>query len=568
MSAAVRGGIDQPLASTPFVVVDLETTGGSAERDAITEIGAVKVCGGEVLGEFASFVDPGRPIPAEIVALTGITEAMVSAAPRIGEVLASFVEFARGCVLVAHNSRFDLGFLTTAARRANIDFPFPASLCTVALARRTLTRDEAPSVRLSALAALFDASTTPTHRALDDARATVDVLHGLFGRIGNRGVGTFAEVLDALPRATPAQRTKRRLAEAIPRAPGVYLFRGPGGEVLYVGTAVDLRRRVQSYFSGDARPRIAEMVTLATRVDHVVCAHDLEAGVRELRLLAAHNPAYNRRSTQPRRGWWVCLTEERFPRFVVRREPRPEPPGTVDGPMSIGPIARRATAQTVAEALTRSTGLRSCRTRLGRRDDFHWCAPANAVGGCTAATPHPESVSDYLPRVRAALDTAHGRTDAALCALADTVTAAAVAEQFETAARRRDQLADTVAALGRSQRLFALCAIEHLVVARPSADGGWRFAVVRHGRLAGAGTSGRGTPPMPVVDAVVATAETVIPADDPLRGAPAEEAALVYRWVTAADARIVNTVAGFALPRRSACAWDRWATAARSARSA
>ncbi|GAB11839.1 DNA polymerase III epsilon subunit [Gordonia araii NBRC 100433] len=568
MAATVRGGIEQSLATTPFVVLDLETTGGSAERDAITEIGAVKVCGGEVVGEFATLVDPDRAIPDEIVALTGITETMVSTAPRIGEVLASFLEFARGCVLVAHNSRFDLGFLSAAARRLGLDWHFPATLCTVALARRVLTREEAPSVRLADLAILFRASTTPTHRALDDARATVDVLHGLLERIGNRGVGTFAELLDFLPRATPAQRAKRGLARDLPRAPGVYLFRGPSDEVLYVGTAVDLRRRVRSYFAGDSRPRIAEMVALATRVDHVVCAHDLEAGVRELRLLAAHNPAYNRRSTQPRRGWWVCLTEERFPRFVVRRHPRPEPADVTATPTSIGPIPRRATAQLVSEALTRAAGLRSCTTRLGGRADYHWCAPRAAVGDCAAATERPESVSAYLPRVQTALDVLSGRSDAALRELCDAVTSAAASEHFETAARRRDQLAETVSALERTQRLRALCAIEQIVVARPDSAEGWRFSVVRHGRLAGAGTAVRGTPPMPVVDAVVAAAQTIVPDDDPLRGAPAEEASLVYRWVTAPDSRIVDTTGGFALPRHSACGWERWRATARSARHA
>ncbi|GED98611.1 hypothetical protein nbrc107697_26500 [Gordonia crocea] len=565
MAACVVGGVEQSLAGTTFVVVDLETTGGSADRDAITEIGAVKVRGGEVVAEFATLVDPERPIPAEIVGLTGISASMVAGAPPIGEVLLSFMEFARGSVLVAHNSRFDLGFLSASARRCGIDFHFPATLCTVALARRVLSRDEAPSVRLSALADLFATTTTPTHRALDDARATVDVLHGLLERIGNRGVTTFAELLAYLPRATPAQRAKAGLAAGVPRAPGVYLFRGPAQEVLYIGTAVDLRRRVQSYFSGDSRPRIAEMVALATRVDHVVCAHDLEAGVRELRLLAAHNPAYNRRSTQPRRGWWVCLTDERFPRFTVRREPPAEPVGLGE-PMSIGPIPRRATAATVAEALTRATGLRSCTTRLGARADYHWCPPRNGVGDCAAATPTPEPVADYLSRVRNALELAAGRSDEALRTMAVAVRSAAAAEHFETAARRRDQLADTISAISATHRLRALCAVGQLVVARPATDGGWRFAVVRHGRLAGAGTSRPGAPPMPVVDAVLAGAQTVRPTDGPLRGAAPEEAALVYRWATAADARIVDTTDGFALPRHSACGWTGWAATARSAR--
>ena len=166
------------------MVVDLETTGGSRDNDAITEIGAVKVRGGEVLGEFATLVDPGRAIPPQIVALTGITSAMVYDAPKIDAVLPAFLEFARGAVLVAHNAGFDIGFLRAAAERNHIAWPKPPVLCTVRLARRVLTRDEAPSVRLSALAQLFGATTTPDHRALHDARATVDVLHGLIGRLG------------------------------------------------------------------------------------------------------------------------------------------------------------------------------------------------------------------------------------------------------------------------------------------------------------------------------------------------------------------------------------------------
>ena len=147
--------LDTPLHETTFVVVDLETTGGSADTEAITEIGAVKVRGGEVVGEFATLVDPGRSIPPYIVELTGITTAMLIGAPRIERVLPGFLEFARGSVLVAHNARFDMGFLQAAASRLDIAWPRFRVLCTVKLARRVLTRDEAPSVKLSALASLF-----------------------------------------------------------------------------------------------------------------------------------------------------------------------------------------------------------------------------------------------------------------------------------------------------------------------------------------------------------------------------------------------------------------------------
>ena len=173
------------------------------------------------------------------------------------------------------------------------------------------------------MARLFRAACEPTHRALDDARATVDVLHALIERVGNHGVHTYTDLRSYLPNVTPAQRRKRVLAGDLPHRPGVYLFRGPSEEVLYIGTAVDLRRRVAQYFNGaDPRGRMKEMVALAQRVDHVECAHALEAGVRELRLLAAHAPPYNRRSRFPQRWWWVTLTDEAFPRLSVVRAPR------------------------------------------------------------------------------------------------------------------------------------------------------------------------------------------------------------------------------------------------------
>ena len=110
-------------------------------------------------------------------------------------------------------------------------------------------------MRLAALARLFAVATEPTHRALDDARATVDVLHALIERVGNQGVHTYADLRAYLPDVTPAQRRKRVLADGLPRRPGVYLFRGPSGEVLYVGTAVDLRRRVEPVLQRHRPPR-------------------------------------------------------------------------------------------------------------------------------------------------------------------------------------------------------------------------------------------------------------------------------------------------------------------------
>ena len=553
------------LRDTTFVVVDLETTGGRARTaadgsyDAITEIGAVKVRGGEVLGEFGTLVDPQRSIPPTIVELTGITTAMVRNAPTIAAVLPMFLEFARGSVLVAHNAGFDIGFLRAAAQRCGIGWPSPPVLCTVRLARRVLSREEAPSVQLATLARLLGAATQPTHRALDDARATVDVLHALIERVGNRGVLTYDDLRSYLPGVSPEQRGKRGLARDLPHRPGVYLFRGPGAEVLYVGTATDLRRRVGQYFTGaDRRARITELVALATAIDHIECAHPLEAGVRELRLLAAHSPPYNRRSKFPRRWWWIVLTDEAFPRLSVVREPRCE--------QAVGPFRSRACAADIAGLLARFTGLRTCSTRIGRQGEHGPACPPREISPCPAA--RGLSMAQYADAPRQAANLIDGVDNCAFAAAVARVTELAEQTRYESAARLRDQTAAAVEALWRSQRLRTLASVTELVAAAPDRRGGWDLAVVRRGQLAAAGCARRGVPPMPVIEALTGGAQIVLAEPAPLGGALVEETALIARWLAQPGVRLVRVTDEFASPRQSVGPWLGWAAAARSARLA
>lgn len=197
------GPTELPLDTTTFVIVDLETCGEDPTRDAITEIGAVRYRAGVIVDEMSIMVDPHQPIPPEIVKLTGITQDMVTGAPAISDALPAFLEFAHGAVLVAHNAEFDLGFLTAAATAHHISWPTVTSICTVRLARKLFSRDEAPTVALHALAELLGVTNLPTHRALDDARATAEVLHELLTRARAHGITTpgqlhtFAQLADA-----------------------------------------------------------------------------------------------------------------------------------------------------------------------------------------------------------------------------------------------------------------------------------------------------------------------------------------------------------------------------------
>ena len=559
------GPTDLRLRDTTFVVVDLETTGGRSKAgpdgsfDGITEIGAVKVRGGEVLGEFATLVDPQRGIPPQIVQLTGITTAMVRDAPTIAAVLPMFLEFAHGTVLVAHNAGFDISFLKAAAARCGIAWPRPPVLCTVRLARRVLSREEAPSVRLATLARLVGAATQPPPPPQDDPRATVDVLHALIERVGNQGVSTYGELQSYLPGVSNAQRSKRTLAQGLPHRPGVYLFRGPGAEVLYVGTSGDLRRRVGQYFTGaDPRGRMKEMVALATAVDHVECAHALEAGVRELRLLAAHAPPYNRRSRFPHRWWWVVLTDEAFPRLSVVREPRQD--------RAVGPFRSRADAAATAGLMARFTGVRTCTGRIGVRGTHGPGCPPREVSPCPAE--RGLNAAQYAAAPGRAAELIDGRDDTALAAAVQQVGDLAARTRYESAARLRDLTAAAVEVLWRGQRLRALADVDELVAAGPDGQGGWQLTVVRHGRLAAAGRAHRGVPPMPVVEALLSAAQVVLPQPAPLGGALVEETSLIARWLSQPGVRIVCATTGFASPQRSAGRWLEWAAAARSARYA
>ncbi|MDR7303091.1 DEDD exonuclease domain-containing protein [Haloactinomyces albus] len=539
-----------PLHEVTFVVVDLETTGGRSGQDAVTEIGAVKVRGGEVLGEFSTLVAPGQPIPSAVVSITGITDAMVAEAPTLESVLPAFLEFSRGSVLVAHNATFDLGFLRAGCAQLGLVWPKPTSVCTVQLARRVLSREETPNHKLATLARVLRTRTEPVHRALDDARTTVDVLHSLLERVGPLGVHSLEELLGYLSDVSPQQRRKRHLADALPSAPGTYLFRGPNDEVLYVGTATDLRRRVRQYFTaGERRGRVKEMVALSDRVDHIECSHPLEAEVRELRLLGAHQPPYNRRSKFPQRAWWVILTDEAFPRLSIVRTPKPQ---------AIGPFRGRRAAVEAVEALQSVTSLRRCTERIPAKEQRGRPCAVYDLGHCGAPCAGYQSVDEYAPQVISVHDVMTGRGDALLEHLRAELDQLSAAQRFEDAATHRDRLANLVRSLDRGQRLAALAAIPELVAARPDGLGGWNFAVVRHGRLAAAGTAQRGTPPMPVVDALQASAETVVPGDGPLLGAPADEIHVVYRWLTAGDTRMVRCVTPWSEPAGAAGRWRTW----------
>ena len=535
--------LGRSLRDVTFCVVDLETTGGSAQGGSmITEIGAVKVRGGEVLGEFQTLVNPHQAIPAFIAVLTGITDSMVATAPPIERVLPQFLEFAQGCVLVAHNAPFDVGFLKHFAAEQGRPWPKFEVLDTAKLARRVITRDDAPNCKLGSLAQLFGASTTPNHRALSDARATVDVLHGLMARLGGLGVHTLEELQTFSSRVSQAQRKKRHLAEQLPHAPGVYLFRDDRQRVLYVGTSKDLRTRVRSYFTAsETRSRMGEMVGLAASVTGIECATPLEAEVRELRLIGEHKPRYNRRSRFPERVHWVKLTVEPWPRLSLVRQVLD------DGAEYVGPFSSKKVAERSVAALHETFPVRQCSGRMAKVPSMTPCA-LGEMGKCLSpcdGSVTPEAYDGVVHELRTALVQA---PDAVIGSLSHRMTALAAEERFEDAGSFRDRLAAFLRGAARTQRLRALTRCPEIVAARRDDDGRWAVHVVRHGRLAAAGVIPAGAHAGQWVQELQASAESVSPGPGPTPSATAEESEKILRWLESPGVRLVHVEGEWTCP--------------------
>jgi DNA polymerase III epsilon subunit family exonuclease len=296
MEIALQRSFDDlgtPLSQVTFVVLDVETTGGSPATSSLTEVAAARYRGGQMLGTYQTFVRPDERIPPFITALTGISDEMVVDAPRSGEMLPSFLEFVGGAVLVGHNIRFDLSFLDHALVSTGRERLANVTVDTLAMSRR-LVRDMVPNCKLGTLAATLRLPHQPSHRALTDVLATGDLLHALLERAGSFGILGLEELLD-LPRLVGhPQAAKLRLTTRLPHRPGVYWFTDAAANVLYVGKATDLQTRVRSYFSGDTRPKVGRLLRQLHAVHHRVCPGPLTAAVIEGRLIRAWSPPFNR----------------------------------------------------------------------------------------------------------------------------------------------------------------------------------------------------------------------------------------------------------------------------------
>ena len=376
---------DTLIEDAELVVFDLETTGLSARRDRLCEIGAVRVRGLEIADTFETLVNPGTVLPASIARLTGIRDADLRRAPRPEAAVRRFLAFAGDAPLAAHNARFDVSFLDGEVERLSGRRVAAPVLDTVWLARRLLQR-RSERFSLASLAHFFGTTTSPCHRALPDALATAEILVSLLGLAQERGARTLAEVFElAAPRARRLH-SKRALVAGAPRTPGVYLFRDRHDTVLYVGKARDLRARLRSYFSGNRqRPAVEAALGALERVEWREFGSELEAALDELRLIRELRPPANARGPRPDR---YCYLARRAERWAVVTEPGP-----------LGPLTSKHRARLALRALEGFEGTsRPRRSRpgaLGSAGLRETCASrtplASATGSKRWRTPLPGS---------------------------------------------------------------------------------------------------------------------------------------------------------------------------------
>src|SRR5206468_7597202 len=412
-TVSLAGGRTDPLLEdAAFVVFDLETTGLSAARDRICELGAVCVRGLELADSFQSLANPGVALPEPVARLTGLREQELRKAPSVSNVVRRFLAFAGDDLLVAHNARFDQRFLEQQLLSLHGRRLSEPALCTAALARRLL-EGRRRRVGLASLAEFFGVSTQPCHRALPDAEATAEVLVHLIGLAQELGARRLSELRSL---AAPRKRRvhgQRLLARGAPSRPGVYLFRDRHDQVLYVGRARDLRARLRSYFRSDRqRPSVEAALLALARIEWRVLGSELEAALEELRLIRELAPPANSRGRRREQGVYL---RRRGDDFVVSKQPGP-----------LGPLGSRRQAALAARAL----------------------------GSCTEVELEGLLQGGPLPRLRARLD----HLSKGL--------------RYEEAARLRDRIEALEKVVERLHRLDRLRALELCLIA-PAVEPGW-----------------------------------------------------------------------------------------------
>jgi len=522
---------DQTLATTEFLAVDVETNGRAGELCELTEVGAVLVGGGELHDRYESLVRVEQPLSRGIERFTGITQAMVDAAPEPAGVLEELVEMVRGRVLIAHNAGFDRRVLAQACERAGVEWPSPPVVCTVNLARKLspLSRQR----KLGALAESLGIEVEGAHRALVDAETCARVFCALFPRLCTHAatVGDALELIGVRRRAGQPPRVRVRVPREerpdlskLPDDPGVYVFRDERGRPLYVGKSVSVRSRARSHFCAPSG-----WTEQADVVDYRPTNSELGALVLENRLIKAWQPPGNK-ALKRTDGWLYlrCRFDIEYPVLELGDAPAP------GRAVNIGPVRGKGAAEELIGQLESLFLLRHCGRRLRRREHSSIYGQMGRCSSPCLGDLDPNAYRRKLDEALALFDASDDASTLLLGHIEERMQEAAAERRYERAEvlrRRRERLADLLSRLGGVLRATHACS--RLVLARhpakPRLDAFWLVA----GRV-------RDWGPLPPVDQLEERTAAVLDGAHPGSGAvPADEVdevRIVSSWLAANDA--------------------------------
>ncbi len=385
------------LFEQPCAIVDLETTGGHITRDRVTEVGVILV-DGEHVERFDFLVNPGQTIPAFIEQMTGISNDMVASAPPFADIAPALLEKLQGRLFIAHNVRFDYGFLKNEFKRVGLSFRSDV-LCTVKLSRRLYPQHYKHN--LDSIIARHGIVLAERHRALADAEAVYQFLRQSTASLGQSVVEDAARELMALPSVPPGLDPE--VVDNLPDVPGVYLFYDEKRLPLYVGKSVNLRTRVLSHFSGDHRQHKEMRISQEIRhVEWVETIGEFGALLLELQLIKQKKPLHNQRGRLEQELCTLQLAEGAdgflLPRIVYARDVDFARLDTIYGLFRTQKEAKKALGE-----LCEANGLCQTCLQLEKRGARKGACFAYQIGRCKGACIGREDAANHNIRLLHAL---------------------------------------------------------------------------------------------------------------------------------------------------------------------
>lgn len=474
---------------TPFIVVDVETTGSHAAKNRVTDIACVTVTGSEIVSEYHSLVNPHQFIPGFIVNMTGITNEMASLAPEPEEVFREIRNILSmpGAVFVAHNAVFDWSFVRESFKRAGYEPPDMPRLCSLKLARRLLPHSVKKGV--GNLAKYFSIGIKNRHRAYGDARATAEILIELLDRaeqehdivtlkkllkFQNKPVKNFQQPCKSYDKIEPQLKK-------LPDQPGVYYFYNGKKQLLYIGKAKSLKTRVRSYFNDKSitSGKIVELVKRIRKIEWQGTGSELAALLLESKEIKRHSPPYNSAQKRYKQFPFIKLA-------VNEIFPRPEMCFTIepDGAEYYGPFRSPALVRDILKIIERQFLLRNCEGSIKPDKENRPCFYFQ-IGRCLSPCSGKAGPENYFAELDKVKNFLSGFSEGIVHSLEEKMYQFSDEMKFEEAGYLRNRIEELRRIFNRSQHVPTSVNENNVILVLPASkkEKSLELFFIRSGRL-------------------------------------------------------------------------------------